>query len=230
MGLFDKSTTIGDSPLLKGFTDWHCHILPGVDDGIKTVEDSLSVLALYEKAGIREVWLTPHIMEDIPNKTAYLRSVFDGLCRQYGGGIKLNLASENMLDSLFEDRLEAGELLPYSGHRLLVETSYFNPPNNFRELLDRVAAKGYFPVLAHPERYMYMRHDDYLRLKDRGVLFQLNIPSLYGAYGPEVQEKAEKILGEGLYDLSGTDLHREPSFRHMLEAKLKAKTIKRIPA
>ena len=148
MGLFDKSTTIGDSPLLKGFTDWHCHILPGVDDGIKTVEDSLSVLALYEKAGIREVWLTPHIMEDIPNKTAYLRSVFDGLCRQYGGGIKLNLASENMLDSLFEDRLEAGELLPYSGHRLLVETSYFNPPNNFRELLDRVAAKGYFPVLA----------------------------------------------------------------------------------
>jgi len=229
MGLFDKSISIGVSPLLKGYTDWHCHILPGVDDGIKTVEDSLSVLALYEKAGIKEAWLTPHIMEDIPNKTAALRSAYNDLCRQYTGPVVLKLASENMLDSLFDERLEAGDLLPLSGRRLLVETSYFNPPYNFKELLDRILAKGYFPVLAHPERYMYMDHKDYSKLKEKGVLLQMNIPSLYGAYGPEVQEKAEKILSDGLYDLSGTDLHRESGFRHLLDARLRTKIIRQIP-
>ena len=96
-------------------------------------------------------------------------------------------------------------------------------------ILKRVKSKGYFPILAHPERYMYMDMDEYRTIKDMEVLFQLNIPSLYGAYGPEVQVKAEKLLNEGFYDLCATDLHRESSFLHMLEIKLKSKTIARIP-
>ena len=68
------------SPLkgvFDGFTDWHCHILPGVDDGFKTMEDSLAVLARYEEAGVKNVFLTPHIMVDIPNETDALRKSFD---------------------------------------------------------------------------------------------------------------------------------------------------------
>ena len=76
MGLFNRTVKVADSGLFQGRTDWHCHILPGVDDGFKTMQDSLAALALYERAGILEVWLTPHVMEDIPNTTAFLKERF----------------------------------------------------------------------------------------------------------------------------------------------------------
>lgn len=63
---FSRKYSILESGILDGGTDWHCHILPGVDDGIRTTEEALEVLAFYEQIGIKEVWLTPHIMEDSP--------------------------------------------------------------------------------------------------------------------------------------------------------------------
>ena len=95
-----------------GFTDWHCHVLPGVDDGVRTMAEALEVLEEYGRRGVAEVWLTPHIMEDIPNTTAALRERFSELQAAYSGPVRLHLAAENMLDSLFEERLESGDLLP----------------------------------------------------------------------------------------------------------------------
>lgn len=229
MGLFNPTQTLVDAGILDGFTDWHCHILPGVDDGFKTLEESLQILKEYEQAGLRSVWFTPHIMEDIPNKVPALKEKFTELKSAYRGTMMLNLASENMLDSLFEERLQSGELLPLEGRRLLVETSFFNPPYDLDGMLKRIRNKGFYPVLAHPERYMYMSPDDYERIKDIGVLFQLNLPSLYGSYGPDVQVRAETLLKDGMYELCGTDLHRIPSFRHLLEAKIRTKVIKQLP-
>lgn len=88
---------------MQGRTDWHSHILPGVDDGVQTVEEALQILAEYERLGIREVWLTPHIMEDIPNTTALLRERFIELQALYIGPIILHLAAENMLDNLLRN-------------------------------------------------------------------------------------------------------------------------------
>jgi tyrosine-protein phosphatase YwqE len=229
MGLFNRSVKVSSSGLLEGRTDWHCHILPGVDDGFKKMEDSLAALALYEKAGIREVWLTPHIMEDIPNTTAALRQRFTDLQVAYTGRIRLHLAAENMMDELFEDRLVAGDLLPLPDKRLLVETSYFNPPYDMDGILRAVKSKGYFPLLAHPERYMYMDWKRYEELKANEIEFQLNITSLIGAYGPEVKAKAEKLLLAGMYNYSGTDLHRVSSFEHLLEAEVRKKYLALIP-
>ena len=125
-----------------------------------------------------------------------------------------------MLDPLFEERLEAGELLPM-GEELLVETSYFNPPLDLDGLLKAIRKKGFQPLLAHPERYVYMDQRDYARLQDElGVAFQLNLPSLAGAYGPEVRKKAERLLAEGRYCRTGSDLHRLAAFRHAMETKL----------
>ena len=111
------------SSLLSGFTDHHSHILPGVDDGVKKMEVSLQVLQRYEEIGIAEVWCTPHIMEDIPNTTEGLKARFAELCAAYQGSIKLHLAAEYMLDGLFEERLEQGDLLTLGGegNQLLVE-------------------------------------------------------------------------------------------------------------
>lgn len=201
---------MSSSGIMQGMTDWHSHILPGVDDGIQTRESALEVLKSYESMGVRKVWLTPHIMEDYPNETADLRTRFEELKSEWKGNVELRLAAENMLDNLFEERLEAGDLLPIGddGRYLLVETSYYNPPYNFDELLERVFKAGYFPLLAHPERYRYMKEADYIRLKSRGVLFQTNLLSSVGGYGETARKKAEWLLKEGMIDAVGTDVHK----------------------
>ena len=140
MSLLDKIFGRKAGVDFSGFVDWHSHILPGVDDGVGSLDDSLAILAEYERMGVREVWLTPHIMEDIPNSTAALRSVFAELTEAYSGPIVLHLAAENMIDVLFAGRLAAGDVLPIGprGDMLLVETSCFNPPMKFESTLEDI--------------------------------------------------------------------------------------------
>ena len=229
-GLF--KTSILKSGLLKGFTDYHSHILPGVDDGIKTMEDALEVLKAYERWGIHEVWLTPHIMEDIPNTTAHLTQRYHELLDAYTGPITLHLAAENMLDQLCEERLEQRDLLPIGPRKdhLLVETSYFNPPIDLYGLIKKIMHCGYRPVLAHPERYVYMDDHDYQTVKEMGVKFQANITSLVGAYGKEAQKKVEMLLKKGYIDLTGTDIHKLRAMTYAISRyDLAKKDLKRLP-
>ena len=105
MLFFNTKKKLIDTGIFKGCTDWHSHILPGVDDGIQTMEDSLAVLAYYEKIGISDVWLTPHIMEDMPNTPEELRARFQELTEAYQGPVKLHLAAENSCHLLQEEHL-----------------------------------------------------------------------------------------------------------------------------
>ena len=197
------------SSLLTNFTDHHSHILPGVDDGVKKMETSLKVLERYEQLGVAEVWCTPHVMEDIPNTTAGLQARFAELCEAYQGPIKLHLAAEYMMDALFEERLEQGDLLKLGdeGNQVLVETSYFTPPMDMDAILRRIKQKGIYPMLAHPERYVYMNKERYKELKNNGIRFQLNLSSVAGAYGSEAKDKARWILKQNFYNIAGSDLH-----------------------
>ena len=220
---FGRSTTLRESLIFDGLTDHHSHILPGVDDGVRTMDESLKILSDYGRLGVKEVWLTPHIMEDVPNTTARLRERFVELSSAYQGPVKLHLAAENMLDALFEERLGQGDLLPMgeNADHLLVETSYFNPPMDLYGLLDKVRSKGLFPLLAHPERYMYMGMPDYDKLKSMGVKLQMNLFSLFGFYGDTARRKSLKLLHGGYYDLTGTDIHRHSVLGRALRWKLK---------
>ena len=123
-----------------------------------------------------------------------------------------------MLDQLFEERLGKNDHLPIgkNGRHLLVETSYFNPPMGLQNILLRIKAKGYFPILAHPERYRYMDESDYQQLKSMNVQFQLNQFSLLGLYGKEVQKQARTLQKRGMYDYTGTDLHRIATLQQVL--------------
>lgn len=213
---FNKTERLTDTGMFSGFTDWHSHILPGVDDGIQTMDDSLSALERYEQLGVKKVWLTPHVMEDYPNTPASLTERFKELKEAYNGRIDLHLASENMLDSLFEERLEKNEFqtIGDDGIHLLVETSYMNPPYAMEEMIEKAQGKGYSLILAHPERYRYMDENSYIKWKERGLLFQANFLSLVGGYGEAARKKCEWLLHEGLIDLLGSDLHRLNFFNH----------------
>ena len=221
--LFGGKKSLIGSDLLQGGIDNHSHLLYGVDDGVRTLDESLSILSLLESHGLRRLWLTPHIMEDVPNTTDDLRARFERFQgEEYKGGIELRLAAEYMMDNLYEERLEARDLLLHGEDRVLVETSTMAPPLDLFGTLQRTLSKGYRPVLAHPERYHYMRESDYRRLRDMGVLFQLNLPSVIGYYGPAVQAKARVFLSRGWYAMTGSDCHR----RSMIEQHYEAKTLK----
>lgn len=222
MWLFkDKVASLNESGILKGLVDWHSHVLPGVDDGIKTLDESLEVLRHFDSKGLDTLWLTPHIMEDYPNTTAELKSRFEELKKAWNGNLKLRLASENMLDPLFMERLEAKDLLPIgeNGDHLLVETSYFSAPMGFDDMIDSIMAAGYYPLLAHPERYTYMNESDYVRLREKGVKMQLNYVSLVGGYGETSKKKSIWLLKNNFIDLVGSDVHRLKSNETLLAQK-----------
>lgn len=206
---FTKKRTIAQENLLADGTDHHSHILPGVDDGIATKNEALQALQALATTGIKELWLTPHIMEDFPNTPAALQERFATLQSSYSGPITLHLAAEYMIDNQFHELLENGNLLPIgnTGNHLLVETSYFTPPMELNATLQRIKSKGYHPLLAHPERYMYMDNSQYRTLHESGVKMQLNILSLAGAYGRAVAKKAAWLLKNNMYTVAGSDLH-----------------------
>lgn len=232
---FNSKKSILKSGLLEGMADYHCHLLPGVDDGFHSMRATLEALAAYAEWGIREVWLTPHIMEDIPNTTDQLRRRYDELLAEMAkSDVKMpstRLASENMLDSLFADRLAKKDFIKYGRNddELLVETSYMQPPLGMEGMLKGVIEIGLTPVLAHPERYVYMNESDYMKLKGMGLKFQLNFTSLTGAYGHTAQKKAEWLMNSGFYSYKGTDCHNLDSLTRQVKIKaLSDETVERL--
>ena len=230
-GLFNRRTSVLDSGLLKGAVDQHSHILYGLDDGVKTQEDSLVILQWLEEQGVSEVWFTPHVMEDVPNTTEEIRARFEQLKAVYSGGLKLNLAAEYMIDTVFEDRLERRDLLEHGPETVLVETSAIAPPMNLWSVLDRILKAGYRPLIAHPERYRYMDQSDYRELHNMGCFLQLNLPSIVGFYGESVRQRAQYLLDKGWYRMVGSDCHRFRAIEAQYTAKeLKKETIAKLSA
>lgn len=222
MWFFRNKRTVEQSGLFENFVDWHSHLLPGVDDGVQTLDETIKLLRRMKGVGVNRVVLTPHVMEEMPNEPLDLLKRFADLqesCKDIG--VELRLAAENMLDSLFVKRMSENNVIAHvHENRLLVETSYFSPPFDLYGLLTMVASAGYFPVLAHPERYQYMTDSDYDRLKKMDVMFQLNVPSLFGAYGREAFDKGNKLLRKGYYSLCGLDIHRYTQYDNLLRAEV----------
>lgn len=223
---FRTKHSIIESGILHGYVDHHCHLLPGVDDGVQKPETTLQLLDLMQKQGVKEVWFTPHIMEEMPNTPDGLNKVYNNLMQQTNAilsSLNCRLSAEHMLDSAFN--LERSFQLPLPGNHILIETSYFTPPYNLNALLNSIKQSGVYPLLAHPCRYKYMSFKQYEELHSQGVHFQLNLPALTGHYGLEVQKRAEWLLDKKFYTLSGTDTHNLNSYRKFLESKISSKII-----
>ena len=199
----------------KEFVDIHSHLLPGIDDGAKDMEDSISLISKLRSYGIKNIITTPHILGDVyPNTsesiTSKLAEVQTELKNRGINDIKFRAAAEYMLDEKFNQILESRKpLLTLKDNLVLVEMSYFSPPINLYDMLFKLQLKGYKPILAHPERYQtyHSNFKEFYKLKAAGCLFQLNLLSLTPHYGPGVLKTAEKLLEAQLYDFAGTDTH-----------------------
>lgn len=198
-------------------TDMHSHLLPGLDDGAETLEQSLVLLGQLQELGYRKLVMTPHIMGDFYRNTPDgIRRTLDVLrtaAAQAGlGGVELDCAAEYYLDEWLGQKIQQKEpLLSFGGERryVLFETSYINEPFNFSETVFNMQAAGYQPVLAHPERYTYLygRFEELIRIRETGVLLQVNLNSLVGYYSSGAKRVAEKLVDNGMVDLVGTDAH-----------------------
>jgi tyrosine-protein phosphatase YwqE len=219
-GFFKKSFL--QSELLNGFTDVHCHILPGVDDGVQKMESALHILDFYEEHGVKRVFFTPHVAEELhENNRDHLLQRFDELTKLYKGGIQLALGAEYMIDNGFEKLLDKKEdFLCASGDTLLVETTAQNPPINMSQIIFELQDRGYDIMLAHPERYFYMHTADYEELVAKNVQLQLNLLSIVGLYGEHAKKKGKNLLEKGMYTYVGTDLHNLK--RHQQQMGIKA--------
>lgn len=211
---FKKSKKAIDYTFLK--TDMHSHLIPGVDDGAKTVEESIQLIRKLQAMGFQKIITTPHILKDhYPNSPATIREG-ERLLRvgmeQAGLDIVLEVAAEYYVDEYFETLLQADEaLLTFSGKHILIEFSTFSKPVNAEQVLFTLTTKGYQPILAHPERYLYYANQIHVfeKFKAMGCALQLNLLSLGAYYGKAQQKLAIDLLKANLVDYLGTDLHRQ---------------------
>ena len=198
-------------PLL---VDIHSHLLPGLDDGVKSIDETVYILKVLQKIGYKKIITTPHVMSDhYPNTEEGIVSKLEetiDLLSEHKINIKLEAAAEYYLDENLLDKLsKQKKLLTFGKNYLLFETSFYNKPAFIEEAVFIMNTQGYQPILAHPERYSYLQSDQKLleKLKNMNLLFQMNILSLTGFYSNEVKKFVVKLLKENLIDFVGTDCH-----------------------
>ena len=218
---FKKKAVNERGPLLK--VDLHSHLIPGIDDGSQSMEESLSLLKGMEALGYEKVITTPHIMLDAYRNTP--ESIRNGLktlresAAKEGISIEIDAAAEYYLDDGFEDLLKKGDMLTIKGNYLLFETSYFAKPMQLEEMIFSITSSGYIPLMAHPERYRYVKDPlkEYERFKELGVIFQVNLNSFGGHYGKDAKQKANFLRMKGMIDFLGSDVHHAKQVRTLSE-------------
>jgi protein-tyrosine phosphatase len=219
MGIFDFFKT---KPGLKEnflTLDMHSHLLPGIDDGAPTLEDSIQLVKEMQKMGFKKLITTPHIMGDFykntPEIIAEKLNIVKERLKTEGIDIEISAAAEYYLDEWFIEKLERKEkLLTFGDNFLLFETSFLNEPSHLKEAIFLLASQGYKPVLAHPERYVYL-YSDFSKFEDlfeRGAYFQINVNSLSGYYSKPARLFAEKLIQKNMVHFAGTDCH---GIRHL---------------
>lgn len=215
MSLFNrKKKQPADFSLLQ--TDMHSHLIPGIDDGSRDMETSLQLIKGMQELGYSKIITTPHILWDMYKNTSEIivekLATLQKAVKDAGIDVEINAAAEYYLDEHVEELLKQKKpLLTIHKNWVLSEFSLAFPSHGLKSILFEMQMQGYQPVIAHPERYIYMKDtkEFYDELKDSGCLFQLNLPSLGGFYGRSVQELANYLVKKEYYDLIGTDLHNE---------------------
>ncbi len=212
----NENTAILSKPFEGLVTDMHSHILPGIDDGAKTVEDSKALINVLYQKGFRNFICTPHVYQDLyPNSTETIKAAFNTLLPVVNVAypdVTINFAAEYFLDEAFDNKLEKNEkLLTVYENNVLIEHAFVQPPPDILTKVFNLQMAGYMPIYAHPERYeFYVKSKkSYHKLYDAGCLFQINLLSLIGYYGKAPMELAKYLIENKMVNLIGTDIHHD---------------------
>jgi tyrosine-protein phosphatase YwqE len=204
--------------------DMHSHLIPGIDDGAKTLEESIELIRSFKEFGYKKIITTPHIMSDYYKNTPEiiqngLNKLREELNKQKIE-IEIEAAAEYYLDFDFSDKIQAEKLLTFGKNYLLIEVSYLNEPDNIDGIIFELQTTGYNIILAHPERYPFWYNNPkrFETLKDKDILFQININSLAGHYSPGAKKTAERLIDLGMVNFIGTDCHHANHLKYMEDA------------
>ena len=228
--IFQKKTHNINDLIHEGFIDIHSHILPGIDDGVKNLNESLELISLLSNAGFKKIIGTPHSYPGLyDNTNNTINNSFMAVKKKYKGPCDLAYASEYMLDFSLIDKAEKKTLLTLKDNIILVEMSYIDAPKNLYDIIFSLITNGYTPLLAHPERYRFYFNDfnNYFKLKDVGCKFQLNLLSTTGYYGSQVFKISNKLLENNMIDFVGSDIHNK-IHASQLSRKVRIKNIKKL--
>jgi len=220
-------------PFLKdlipdNYIDIHSHLLPGIDDGAQTFEDSLRLIKALQGLGTTQIITTPHIIHNFWDNNSQNIKANEEVTRKElqknNLSIPMRAAAEYMMDDSFVKLFQSGELLTLKKNYVLVEMSYINAPIQLYSILFDLQIAGYIPVLAHPERYVFYHHnfEEYNKLTNAGCLLQLNLLAVVGYYGEGIAKIAEKLLQNGMYSFVGSDVHHNNHIA-AFEQKIKLK-------
>jgi protein-tyrosine phosphatase len=222
MGLFDlfknkkQSEPIDFSAI---GTDMHSHLIPGIDDGSKSMDDTIAMLAKFESLGYKKVIITPHVYSDYYKNSS--ETILNGLAavqttaKELGLSIQIEAAAEYFCDEYFMDLLHQNDVLRINEKYVLIEFPFVFELNNWKEYVFKIQSLGYTPIIAHFERYLYW-HGSIETAKEMrylGAKIQMNINSLTGHYGPDVKKQGERLIDAQLLDFIATDCHR---IQHLL--------------
>ncbi|MEQ8925068.1 MAG: CpsB/CapC family capsule biosynthesis tyrosine phosphatase [Fulvivirga sp.] len=208
-------------------TDLHSHLIPGVDDGVQSMEEAIALLRKFSESGYRKVITTPHIMHDFYNNSeGELSKIHADVVKRLAHeriDITFELAAEYYLDDHLNERINdpSAQFLTFGKNYLLFETSFMNEPFYLAEFIFKAKSRGLNPVMAHPERYNYLHSDSDLlqKLIERQVLFQLNINSLSGYYSKQVRKFAHTLIDKKLIHFVGSDCHNTTHFDTLSASK-----------
>ncbi len=226
-----KSTPTLRQLIPDNYIDIHSHLLYGIDDGAKTLEDTKGIINSMKELGFKQAIATPHttplVWDNTKEGIISKHNEFWGIAKEHAELVSLRTASEYLMDESFLNRMEQEKLLCIDKNYVLVEMSYMNPPIQLLDILYELRKQGYQIVLAHPERYNFYHNntDMYQKLKKAGCLFQMNLLSVTGYYGAHVLQAANFLLKENLIDFTGSDIHHN---RHIagFDAKVKVRDVK----
>ena len=210
--------------------DMHSHLIPGIDDGAATIDDSIALARRMYDLGYKKMITTPHIQHEFFKNTP--QNIQQGIqevraaLKQENIPLLVEAAAEYLIDDGFEDIHAKGELMTFGEKYVLVELSYYNPHPNLKGIIFNLQVEGYRIILAHPERYAFWFDDfkQYEDLKNRDVYFQINLVSLSGYYPDPIKKISEKLIERGMIEFAGSDMHNMRSI-DALERSIKEKSL-----
>lgn len=212
--LFGTKRTTPDLSFIGA--DMHSHLLPGLDDGLQTIEQTVNYIRQLQQMGYKKLICTPHILAEVyPNSPATILPKLELVrtaLQENNIDIQVEAAAEYMVDLDFENHVVEGKpLLTFGKNLILIEMSYVAASNNIESVIFQLKLKGLQPVLAHPERYNYYAGniETFQRFIDLGCYLQINILSLLGYYGEGAKKTAQNLLKNNMVTLVGTDMHHE---------------------